>query len=578
MFSRRTLLSCASAAVLSALAVGGAAADQAFQPGNLVVSRALYDLNSNLIQPGVTQLPPNCIGANCFTATASSAYPFVFNNVLTDSSFGITTKIFLDQITPQGAPINSIEVPNSSDKRVQANEDQMVTSFSSKSEIALNLSTDGRYLTFMGYRAPVGTIDASNSNTPGVVDPTDPVPNSFYRVVAKVDQSGKFDFTETNAYSGNNGRAAILYRAGGNHDGDGHRSDGHHDEDHNGDDHNGGAELVYTVGNAGNGSNPQPNGVILGAGAQILTASPQPLAEQNPGLPTPVGSFSVTELGLKADKVGKDTNFRGLAVFDNVIYMTKGSGSNGVNTVYFVDTSGLNANGMPAACPNGVGVPNPQATLPTAPIMYNAANLQTQGVTPYNMCILKGFNTTLAKTSTTAFPFGVWFANAKTVYVSDEGNGTTTYDATTKAYTAAAAQTTAGLQKWVFDDATGSWQLAYTLTAGLKLGAPYTVKGYPTGLNSATGLPWAPATDGLRNITGRVNDGGRSVTIWAVTSTVSGNGDQGADPNKLVAITDELAATTLPGKESFTTVRTAGYGEALRGVSFTPGSTVTANR
>ena len=32
----------------------------------------------------------------------------------------------------------------------------MVTSFSSKSELALNLSTDGRYVTFMGYVAPVG--------------------------------------------------------------------------------------------------------------------------------------------------------------------------------------------------------------------------------------------------------------------------------------------------------------------------------------------------------------------------------------------------------------------------------------
>jgi hypothetical protein len=29
----------------------------------------------------------------------------------------------------------------------------MVTSFSSKSELALNLSTDGRYVTFMGYKA-----------------------------------------------------------------------------------------------------------------------------------------------------------------------------------------------------------------------------------------------------------------------------------------------------------------------------------------------------------------------------------------------------------------------------------------
>ena len=61
-----------------------------------------------------------------------------------------------------------------------------------------------------------------------------------------------------------------------------------------------------------------------------------------------------------------------------------------------------------------------------------------------------------------------------------------------------------------------------------------------------------------------------TATIWAVTSTVSGNGDQGADPNKLVAITDPLAPTTMPANESFVPVDAAGNGEVLRGVSFTP--------
>jgi hypothetical protein len=96
------------------------------------------------------------------------------------------------------------------------------------------------------------------------------------------------------------------------------------------------------------------------------------------------------------------------------------------------------------------------------------------------------------------------------------------------------------------------------------------VPGYPAGENAATGLPWAPATDGLRNITGRVNPNG-TVTIYAITSTVSGGGDQGADPNKLVAVTDRPAATSQLA-ESFRTVRSAGFGEVLRGVSFTPGT------
>src|SRR4029077_4241586 len=70
---------------------------------------------------------------------------------------------------------------------------------------------------------------------------------------------------------------------------------------------------------------------------------------------------------------------------------------------------------------------------------------------------------------------------------------------------------------------------------------------------------------------GRVNRDG-TVTIWAITSTVSGSGDQGADPNKLVVITDTLSATALPPGGSFVTLRSAKSGEALRGVSFTPGT------
>ena len=206
--------------------------------------------------------------------------------------------------------------------------------------------------------------------------------------------------------------------------------------------------------------------------------------------------------------------------------------------------------------------------LPDAPINYDASVLQTLGVTPYNMCVLNGFPTNLAK-KTTAFPFGIWFANPTTLYVADEGNGTNTYSSVTNTYTAAAAQKTAGLQKWVLSG--GIWKLAYTLQAGLGLGVPYTVAGYPAGNNPATGLPWSPGTDGLRNITGRSNPDG-TVTVYGVTSTVSGSGDQGADPNKLVAITDNPSAAAPTAGESFTTLRAAGYAEVLRGVSLTPGS------
>ena len=60
------------------------------------------------------------------------------------------------------------------------------------------------------------------------------MPGSFYRAVAQLSGSGRMRLTETNAYSGNNGRAAITAEAGGK-------------------------RLIYTAGNAGNGGNPQPD-------------------------------------------------------------------------------------------------------------------------------------------------------------------------------------------------------------------------------------------------------------------------------------------------------------------------------
>jgi hypothetical protein len=41
-----------------------------------------------------------------------------------------------------------------------------------------------------------------------------------------------------------------------------------------------------------------------------------------------------------------------------VVYSTRGSGGNGVNAGYFVDTAG-------GACPNGTGLPVAGAQLPT---------------------------------------------------------------------------------------------------------------------------------------------------------------------------------------------------------------------
>jgi len=520
-------------------------ANPIFTPGNILVSRSVY-YNDRYLVPVGQILPPFCsrVPGGCAAPTGApfdGTYPTVWNNNLYDGSFGVTSKILLDQLTPIGSLVSTIEVPNNQTWRIQPNSDQLVTSFSSKSELSLNLSTSHRYVTFMGYVATIGRLDLSNSSTPGVVDPTNPVGEAVYRAVAKLDRYGNFSFTETNAYSGNNGRAAIL---------------------------NDSIHSFYTAGNAGNGANPEPAGVLLGAGAQLIPEATTTEYLQSPATPTPVGSFNVTQLGVKADKIGKDDNFRGMTIFNNVLYYTKGSGGNGVNTVYFVDTTGT-------ACPNGTGLPVAGAALPTTPLSYDATKLVKSGL-PSNICILTGFPTNPAKTTTvTAFPFGIWFANAKTVYVADEGDG---YQGGSDLYTHAAAQTTAGLQKWIFNSTAQSWQLAYVLQNGLNLGQTYPVapsarthQAYPTTINAATGLPWSPATDGLRNITGRFT-GDDTVTIWAITSTISGSGDQGADPNQLVSFTDNIENTDPINVAPATILKTAGFGEVLRGVSLTPGT------
>jgi hypothetical protein len=222
------------------------------------------------------------------------------------------------------------------------------------------------------------------------------------------------------------------------------------------------------------------------------------------------------------------------------MYVTKGSGGNGINTVYQVGNAG---------------------TLPTG---------TTQMLAGLPISILPGFPTSLASgvdqkgnPAPVAYPFGIFFADANTLYVCDEGDGTLVTPAVNGNVADASTLATAGVQKWSYSN--GAWRLLYVLQQGLNIGVPYSVPNYPTSLN--------PATDGCRNLTGRVNGKG-TVEIYAVTSTVSTNGDQGADPNKLVKVIDLLKATTIPQGDpnlaNFVTIRSAGAGEVLRGVALAP--------
>ena len=521
-----------------AFAGDGNGNSSAFQPNTLVVSRSVYAGDSSTVTPGQT-LPPGCVvgtitfpdlsggtstaKVKCGVAIADGTYPTVFNNDTVDGSFGITSPIFLDNIKTDGTFLSTLAVPT----------DRIVTSFSSKSELALNLAADGNSITFAAYHGGPGFVtgpnqlDVSNSNTPGVVDPSNPVVSQYFRAVAEVDGSGNITVTDGNAYSGNNGRGAIkgangLYYMSGNNN-------------------NGGlsANQIKGAPVGDNQFNDTQVGIDLVSSTGVELVVPLQAPAPLPPTINKIGEFSITQAGYaNPDKPGKDNNFRGLTIFNNTLYVSKGSGGNGINTVYQVGESG---------------------TLPTG----TTAQLRAEPIT-----ILPGFSTVLAagvdqngNPGPVAFPFGLWFADANTLYVCDEGDGVLE-PAVNGNVASPSAQATAGVQKWISDGTT--WHLAYILQNGLNIGIPYSVPNLPSQFN--------PATDGCRNITGRVNGDG-TTEIFAVTSTVSGSGDQGADPNKLISVRDELKATTPPNGVAFgqfVTIRAAGAGEVLRGVTFAP--------
>jgi hypothetical protein len=252
-------------------------------------------------------------------------------------------------------------------------------------------------VTFVGYgsaaQAPwphlpppavgVGNIDVSNSDAVQGQDPTNPVtfafgPDyAFRRTIVSVDEKGRITYTPTDAYGGNNGRSALLGSNG----------------------------LYYVVGNANNGNagtfgpngtnpdvtettglevvNPINSSVINATIASASSAEVDPLVQLTaPG-------------ATKPDKAGKDDNFRGIAEFGGALYFTKGSGGNGIDTVYTVNS------------------------LPT---LANAA--------ASTIAIVPGFPTDFAKvTGGNMTPFAVFFANPTTMYVTDEGTGNATPDA-----------------------------------------------------------------------------------------------------------------------------------------------------
>ncbi len=505
--TRRMILTAVPAAIAGGLCFAVPAGAQVAlntYSNDLIVSSSTYTDSGFAIG---TALPFNAsgtlTGGSTLNAVAGSAFCTtancsgnVWNNDTADANFGITAGIYLQDInTTSGSVDNTVNVT----QLAASAGISLVTSFSSKSELAINLTPDGSGLTFMGYNAAVGQLDVSNSNTPNSLEPgnTD-IQNATYRAVGQISlSSNALQVTLTNAYNGNNGRAAIADGQGG----------------------------YYLVGNAGNGNGSAQT--TANTGVQYLAAA---ATNGGVGVNTQVGQFNTTQVGNAADKEPKDNNFRGETVYNGTLYVSKGSGSNGIDTVYQVGTSGT----------------LPSHATPDA----NAIN------------VLPGFNTLPAKTDTAGpHPFGIWLANATTMYVADEGSGATTdfgSSPTTQA---------GGIDKYSLVG--GTWQLDYELK-GTLIGSSYTVaSNNSTVCGGLASCSLTTTTDGLRNLTGTVNANG-TVTLYAVTSTAgSVLGDAGADPNQIVAITDSLGNTSAAGaaSENYTVLDTATLGQVYRGVA-----------
>ena len=464
-------------------------------PNSLVISSTTYDRS----QGAIASLSVGTVLAGSANATttaiAGNDYVNVWNNGSADGSFGVTSAIQLTDIEPHsGHVFQTLSVPV----------DQVVTSFPSKSELGLHITKDSScfHLVFVGYAgAGVGALDVSNSDAVAGQDPTNPVTfafgsnHAFARTIVSMDARGHFTYTPTIAYGGNNGRSALLGSNG----------------------------LYYAVGNANNGnaSTFGPNGttpdVTETTGLEVVAPIDGP--SSNVSIPAnnsaEVDPLIQYQFGTKLDKAGKDNNYRGVTEYAGALYFTKGSGSNGIDTIY---------------------------TVSSLPTVADAPSTK--------ISIVPGFPTDSAKATGGNFtPFAVFFANPTTMYVTDEGTGNALDQASH-----------AGLEKWSLVN--GVWQLDYVLTGGL-IG---TVDGP---LNGADGQYPAVTTIGLRNLTGVVH--GNNVTLWAATSTSSASGDNGADPNKVVEITDQIGATTMTNavaQESFRVVAGPTYGTAYRGVAY----------
>src|SRR5271154_6733326 len=251
---------------------------------------------------------------------------------------------------------------------------------------------------------------------------------------------------------------------------------------------------------------------------------------------TTLGSSSATSITGTDAGSGAAQDTRDVQVYSNTLYVSVDSKSGSTNRDYIGTlgsppaTSVYNSSSGPTQISSSNNASSPVTVTSTGKLTLTAS--ETNGINSTGQQI-------------NLSPENYFFANAYTLYVADSGSP--------KQTSATNCPGDGGLQKWINTktNGTGTWELQYTLSAGLNL------------VENATCDPSnTDGTTGLIGLTGVV--AGSNVELYATNYTIAD-----LDPTYLYGITDSLAATTNPGT-SFTLLATAPPDSNFKGVAFAP--------
>jgi hypothetical protein len=263
--------------------------------------------------------------------------------------------------------------------------------------------------------------------------------------------------------------------------------------------------------------------------------------------PIPITGTDATTTGNPPNNFGQDT--RTLTVYNNTLYVSTDTKQGSNSARDFIGTLGTPGT-LPTAVVNGSNGPLQLTGFGAT----SAAGKDTGKVTINTSGNLNGnqFNSTATNQHNliNLSPAGYYFAAPNILYVADTGspkNDSNADNSTSKTNIG-----DGGLQKWInsLADGSGTWSLAYTLTAGL---LDFVQN------NAASG------TTGLLGLTGEVVGGEAELFVTNYTITDTGQ-------TYLYSIEDMLGFTSASqaAGESFTMLAMAPGGTNFKGVSFAP--------